>query len=103
MEEVRWQLISGGKCREDGQNLETLQDDTELGSMQAAESIRRNAILSTMASVEAAHQSHIIDRALRDQEATRNGLTLQIVSQTPSDRDRTLSTHPEAHGFYDFP
>ena len=83
-------------------NLEAIEAETEIISMQAAENIRRNAILSSMASIEAAHQSHEIDQALKDQEATKNGLTIKVVPQSPSDRDRALSPRPEAHGFYDF-
>ena len=83
-------------------NLEAKETDTEIISMQAAENIRRNALLSSIASIEAAHQSHEIDQALKAQEANKNGLSLQVVPQTPSDRDIPLSTRPEPHGFYDF-
>lgn len=83
-------------------NVETLQADTQMLTMQAAENIRRNAVLSTMASTEAAHESYEIDRALRDQQRNHEGLALQVVPQTPSDRDKALSPRPEPHGFYDF-
>lgn len=101
METVNQVLDNSANAKGD---VEALQASSQMEAIQEAETMRRNTLLSNMATVEAAHQRWETDRNLNAAQATKEGFAFRSISRN-NDETKNIqgaAKKEEPLGFLDF-